>query len=108
METETTKYQRAKKRVAQMQGFYHHLLVYLIINVALLVIRPMAVNWVRNGSGTAEPGFVEWVDLNILITPLLWGLVLGFHYLAVFGINFPPVRRWEEKKIKALINKDKT
>lgn len=35
---EQARYQEAKKRVAELKGFYQHLVSYLVVNAVLVVI----------------------------------------------------------------------
>jgi hypothetical protein len=38
MNTEENEYQKAKKRVKEMRGFYTHLVVYALVNLLLFLI----------------------------------------------------------------------
>lgn len=100
------KYRKAKEKVSAMQGFYYHLAVYLIINAVLLILRPAVRTWGEARLEEATPDFINWVDLNILITPILWGIVLVVHYFVVFGLRIPFLRNWEKRKIAELMEKD--
>jgi len=81
------KYEKAKKRVEEIKGFYSHLIVYLCVNVALLIINLVT------SSGTL---WFYW--------PLLgWGIGLFFHGMGVFVFSKFPGKRWEERKIKEVM-----
>lgn len=88
-------YESAKKRVEAEKGFYSHLVAYIIINSALLLLN---IDFDLN--------FSNWLRWNILTTPFFWGIGLLIHGVCVFGIKTKLFRDWEEQKIKELMNKD--
>jgi len=84
-------YQKAKKQVSEIKGFYSHLLSFVLVMLVLIVI---------NIRFSPEHIWFFW--------PLLgWGLGLFFHGVKVF--NWFPFfgKNWEEKKIQQLIEEDK-
>lgn len=86
------KYERAKKRVEELKGFYSHLAVFIVINVVLFIIN-MATspgNW-----------WFYWVTL-------FWGIGLAFHAAGVFGRGKIISREWEEKKIQQYIHEEES
>lgn len=108
METEKlTKYQRAKKRVAEIRGFYNHLAIYIVVIAALFVLRGRVNVIVIRAESLGNPEFLQWLDWNFYGTPILWGIGLAFHGIKVFGnISFFG-RQWEEKKIQEFLKDDK-
>ncbi len=70
--SEKIKLRRAQKRVEALKGFYKHLLVYCIVNVALFISRGNVLQFVQNES--PDKNFMEWIDWNILIVPIFWGI----------------------------------
>jgi uncharacterized RDD family membrane protein YckC len=83
-------YERAKKRVEEIKGFYAHLIVFIVVNAVLITI-------------------------NLLVTPRLlwfliplsgWGIGLFFHAVFGFGLFGIFTKEWEEKKIKEYLGKD--
>jgi hypothetical protein len=87
MNTEVSKYQKAKKRVGEIRGFYTHLGVYVLINAMLLLINI-----------TTSP------DVLWFYWPLLgWGIGVALHALRVFGAGRWFGADWEEKKIDELM-----
>lgn len=98
------KYRKAKSRVEAMQGFYYHLCVYILINGILLLFRPLFNTWAGSQPWAADE-LLHWADLNIILTPVLWGLVLFIHYLVVFGFKPAFLKRWEERQIARLLGK---
>ena len=86
MNTQETKYQKAKERVEEIKGFYTHLIVYVLVNLMLFTIDMM----------TSPDGI--W-----FIWPLMgWGVAIVLHAARVFfgtlGSN------WEDEKIAELMN----
>jgi hypothetical protein len=86
---EQTRYEEAKKRVEAIRGFYLHVVSYLVVNVALVIINLLT-----------SPEYL-W-----FIWPLIgWGVGLVIHALSVFGGFWG--KSWEERKIKEIMEKDK-
>ena len=86
---EQTRYEEAKKRVEVIRGFYLHVVGYLVVNVALVIINLLT-----------SPEYL-W-----FIWPLIgWGVGLVIHALSVFGGLWG--KSWEERKIKEIMEKDK-
>ncbi|KPK63703.1 histidine kinase [candidate division WOR_3 bacterium SM23_42] len=77
-------YLRAKKRVAELKGFYAHLIVFVIVNMILVIINLVLT-----------PRFL-W----FLIPLLGWGVGLFFHAVFGFGLFGVFTKEWEERKIK--------
>jgi hypothetical protein len=87
MSTEDNKYQKAKKRVREIRGFYTHLGVYVLINAMLLLI---------NIATSPDVLWFYW--------PLLgWGIAVALHAIRVFGAGRWFGADWEEKKIDELM-----
>jgi hypothetical protein len=88
---------RAKKRIKDIKGFYSHLTVYLLINVFIFFVLTNSFTDFRDST---------YAILNYLSTPVLWGVGLLIHGLIVFTPSFGFVKKWEERKMKELIEKD--
>lgn len=83
------KYERAKKKVMAIKGFYSHLTVYVLVNIMLITINLMF-----------SPNKI-W-----FIFPLFgWGIGLVSHFISVFVTN-KRGSAWEDKKIKEFMEKD--
>ena len=91
------KYEKAKKKVKEIKGFYTHLTVYLLINLFLLLAQ------LGFFSGTLRTGMPTW---GYFTTPFFWGIGLFFHGLYVFKDHFPLLKDWEERKIKEFMEKE--
>ncbi|MBC8526770.1 MAG: 2TM domain-containing protein [Candidatus Cloacimonetes bacterium] len=84
-------YKDAKKRVAEIRGFYGHVFVYVIVNLGLFIINILA---------TPHHLWFYW--------PLLgWGIGLFAHGFSIFGLHGIFGKDWEERKIKEMMNKEK-
>lgn len=88
--------ERAKKRVKKIKGFYSHALVYVVINLMIVIIN------VQN-LGPDESYF----QYENFFTLFFWGIGLAVHGLSVFLPNFILGKNWEERKIKAIMERDK-
>ena len=82
-------YERAKKRVEDIRGFYHHLLIYVLVNAFLFVLNILT-----------SPG-----DLWFYWPLLLWGIGIVAHAASVFASGGLWGKDWEERKIKQLMEK---
>jgi hypothetical protein len=84
-------YDRAKKRVRALRGFYQHLTIYVLVNALLVVI---------NLATSPRALWFYW--------PLLgWGIGIVVHGASVFAGGCLWGKDWEERKIKELIDKDR-
>lgn len=89
------RYYAAKKRVKSITGFYVHFTVYLIVNILLCIqIYLMSKN-----------NFWRWESFS---TALFWGIGILSHGTSVFGSNLLFDKNWEDRKIKELMEKDKS
>ena len=76
-------YQKAKKRVEEIKGFYAHLCVYLVFNILIIVI------WL-----VTSLGYFPW-----FIFPVGgWSVVIILHCLFVFV--FHKDANWEKKAVE--------
>ena len=86
------RYERARKRVEAIKGFYIHLLIYLFVNAGLLLINVLTspVSW-----------WFYW--------PLLgWGIGLAVHAIGVFGVGNWFGQEWEEREIRKILEKEES
>lgn len=99
--SEEQKYSIAKKRVEKIKGFYWHLITYVIVNVIISVTIIIGlINEDKVTFGEAISNF------GVLATWLFWGIGLFFHWLGVFGTSLFFSKKWEERKIRELMDKD--
>jgi Ca2+/Na+ antiporter len=83
------KYERAKKQVEELKGFYAHLTIYLIMVPVFIYL---------NYKGGGFP----WAVFPIAG----WGLGVGGHAMEVFGYNPILGKDWEERKIREYMDKE--
>lgn len=93
---EKERYERAKKRVKKITGFYTHLLVYIVINLIVVVINIQQL----------APGesYFQWQNF---LTLFFWGIGLFAHGLSVFMPTMILGKNWEERKIKEYMEKER-
>jgi len=88
--SEEERYRRAKEQVERLRGFYSHLVVYVIVNTGLLILNMVA---------SPKNLWFYW--------PLLgWGIGIIAHAVSAFGFWGLWGKRWEEQKIKEIIEKE--
>lgn len=90
-------YNLAYKRVKRIKGFYIHLAVYIIVN-GFSIFTKLNHNW------DTDKDLTELQDFD---TMFYWGIGLFFHGLSVFGSNLFFGSKWEEKKMKEFMEKEK-
>lgn len=89
--TEADLYYDAQKKVKKIKEFYEHLTVYLLVNPIVIVVNVMT-----------SPGYLWFIWCL-----MGWGMAVILHGLKVF--SFPPFfnKKWEEKKIREILEKEK-
>ena len=87
-------YIRAKKKLEKLVGFYWHLAIYIIVNAFIMI------TIVYN----SNQGFF---DFGTWATAFFWGIGLFFHFIGVFGPDLMFGKKWEERKIQEMMEKDK-
>ena len=95
--SEQQRLERARKRVKAISGFYRHAIVYLLVNITLIAIQYF----------TLDPG-EEFLDFGTFATAFFWGIGLAFHALGVFTENVLFGKEWEERKVRELMEKQKS
>lgn len=90
------KYNRARKRVQEIKSFYIHLAVYIIINAFILI--NIYIHTLDGG---------EFWQVGHFFTLFFWGIGLAFHAISAFKYNPLFGKRWEERQIRKLMDKDR-
>ena len=93
------KYIKAKKRVDNLKNFYAHIAVYLVMNTLLFVFKGRILNFFTT-NGVEDQGFLNWMEWNMILIPVIWGVVLlvtGVYFLKLKPGFF---RKWEERKMQ--------
>ncbi|NAY90557.1 hypothetical protein GTQ34_01385 [Muricauda sp. JGD-17] len=104
MENEIIRLERARKRVGQLKKFYSHIMIYIVVNIALVVLKLHLFESLRDWGNGIEFHEVHWTDRKIISTPLIWGVFLIGHGIWVY--SRPLTRRWEERQIKKYMAKE--
>jgi len=94
---EQIQYDKAIKRVKKIKGFYRHLMVYIVINIMLIIIN---IQNLDKGE--------SYFQFKNFMTAFFWGIGLVAHGLSVFGPQILFSKEWEERKIKELMDKERT
>ncbi|MFZ4931737.1 2TM domain-containing protein [Chryseobacterium sp. Mn2064] len=89
-------YQTAKKQVEQLRGFYTHLFIYLGVNLIIVYY-----NYTN-----LEPG-ESYFQFKNFFTATFWGIGILAHAASVFLPRTRLIKKWEEKKIKELMDQQK-
>ena len=84
------RYERAKKRVADIKSFWGHLAAYLVIIPVLLLIDIFA-------EGNPDNWWVQWPALG-------WGVFILLHGAKVYGPF--TTAGWERRKIRELMEEE--
>lgn len=94
---EEAKYFEAYKRVKKVKGFYTHAMVYVVVNLMIVILNIQDL----------EPGesYFQWHNF---FTAFFWGLGLLAHGLSVFLPSMILGTEWEERKIKELMEKERS
>ena len=87
--TQHPQYREARRYACKVRGFYHHLLIYLVVNAALI-----AMNYYTS------PGRIWWSW-----TTFGWGIGLLAHALSVFAFRGWFGAAWEERKVREYLSR---
>lgn len=87
------KYNRAKKRIDELKGFYIHLSIYVVVNTFILINIYLHTDT-----------FWQWEHF---ITLIAWGIGVLFHAFKTFGFNPFLGKDWEERQIQKYMDEDK-
>lgn len=86
---EDKRYQKAKERVEAIKGFYGNLIAYCVVIPCLAYLNYVTTGW-------------PWV----VFPAVGWGFGLLVHGMEAFGYNPLWGKRWEEKKLRELMERD--
>lgn len=83
-------YEKARKRVKELKGFYNHLITFIIINVFLATINIVTSpgNW-----------WFYWITI-------IWGFGIAWHGASLYMNRGVFSKEWEEQKIKEYMEKE--
>ncbi len=86
---EDKRYQKAKERVEAIKSFYGNLISYCIVIPGLAYLNYMTTNW-------------PWV----IFPAVGWGFGILVHGMEAYGYNPLWGKRWQEKKLRELMERD--
>jgi len=93
--SEKSRYNRAKKKVDRIKGFYTHAIVYGVINTILLLM-----------IYTGYANVTDFWNLGSFSTAIGWGIGLLIHGISVFGKELFFSSNWEEQKMKQFLKEE--
>lgn len=85
----------AKKRVKKIKDFYIHLFIYIIGVIFFLLKTYGSVKF-----DFFPVKFINWFVMSI------WTVVIGIQMIELFFAEIIFGKKWEEKKIKQIMNKE--
>ena len=92
---------KAEKRVKEIKGFYVHLFVYFIVNLIWILVLVIS----NDMSSYTQYGF--WgMGYGQVSMAIFWGIGILTHWFLVFGKNMSFSKKWENRKIKELLDKE--
>ena len=100
--TKEERYLRAKERITELKEFYIHLIVYVVVNLFLSITQ--IIDGITEDKSVTE----IFSDMGIYGVWLMWGIGVCFHALNVFGSQTLLGENWEERKIKELMDQNKS
>lgn len=93
---------KAEKKVKEIKGFYFHLFLYLVINLTWVFVLLFS----NEMSSYYQYGF--WgMGYGQIAMALFWGIAVLLHGLLVYGKKVSFTKKWENRKIQELLNKEK-
>ncbi len=105
METrDESKFWNARKKVGQLRGFYVHLAWY--VGISLLLIGSRIYYMVTAVPAPTNMEFQNWLDWNIFLLPVIWGIAVAIHAQRVFSLKWNPLARWEKRKLREIMESE--
>jgi len=93
--SEENRYNRAKKKVDKIKGFYTHAIVYVVVNIMLL-------SMIYTGYANVR----EFWNLGSFSTAIGWGIGLLIHGVSVFGKDVFFDSNWEAQKMQQFLKEE--
>jgi len=90
------RYQEAERKVKKIKNFYVFMFIYFAVNIFILFLNYRGL----------KPDETIW-QLKYFSLPLFWGIGVIGYGMSVFLPGFVLGNKWEEKKIKELMEKEK-
>ncbi|MDR2234810.1 MAG: 2TM domain-containing protein [Chryseobacterium sp.] len=96
LNTNSIRYKEAENSVKKLKNFYMSVFIYAAVNLFILLVN----YW------DLKPGESIW-EIQYFIVPIIWGIIVMLYGFTVFFPGFVLGRKWEEKKIRKLMEKDR-
>lgn len=101
-------YNKAQKQVKRIKGFYNHLFIYIVFLVLWILFAGRFFGILRDSIANTDVGFDRWSNINFWLNPLIWGVVVLFHRLFVFGFKSNFFKKWEDRKLREFMDEEST
>ena len=100
---EVEKYRKAKKRIEDIKRLYAHVVLFIIATIVLWVFKGRIINYLLS-KGITDEGFLHWVELNFILLPVIWAIVLII--VGIYLLRFKPgfIKNWENRKLKEFLD----
>lgn len=102
MITREKKIRKAIQKVNSIKEYYKHIAIAVIFNAVLLIYKSKLVEFVSGKTQNAQ--ITEWFEMNLLVIPIIWVIVLAVYGLYLFGTVSSWVSKWEQKQIEKYMN----
>ncbi len=99
------KYMQARKRIDAIKNYYAHLIIYVFAAIALVSLKGMILDFFFS-KGLTEPGFNKWLSWNIIMIPVLWGLILLIYGLYLFLFKPGFFKNWEQRQLRKYLEEE--
>tara|TARA_R110002124_G_scaffold5301_1_gene33189 strand:- start:210938 stop:211285 length:348 start_codon:yes stop_codon:yes gene_type:complete len=100
------KFQKATARVRTIKLFHKHIAVF-ILGSMFMILSKIGISMLLNANAhNLDPNINSWLNWNIIISIALWLIVLVIHGLITYKIKFDVFKKWEERKIREILEKD--
>ncbi|SHI81581.1 2TM domain-containing protein [Arenibacter nanhaiticus] len=91
--------------MANIRGFYSHLWVCLLITLGLVGIG-LYVGQYQEGWMQGDENFQTWIQWNVWLTPIGWGIGVLIHAMEVFGKKPQFIKRWEARQVHNYLDQE--
>lgn len=92
------KFLKAQKRVKAIKGFYSEVLLFILITCLLFLFKGEITGLFGNIGHNIN--FLKWLDLNLMLVPLWWGIILLIKAKCIFKYKLGFMEKWEQRQIK--------
>ncbi|WP_157972908.1 2TM domain-containing protein [Aureibaculum luteum] len=100
----STKYEDALEHVTRLREFYQQVFVYIIFVIVCLNFKNNIIVFVRTHTDNVDNNFLSWLNINIILVPVLWGIAILVYGLYLSKFKPSLLKKWEEKKLKKFMD----